>query len=32
MIATKSYAKHVIDRYFTIDTKHPDAFDFEQVI
>lgn len=31
MISTKAYAKHVVEPYFTIDTNHSDAFDFEQV-
>lgn len=31
MIATKPYAKHVVESYFTIDTKCPDGFDYEQV-
>jgi len=31
MISTKPYAKHVVDRYFAIDTHRPDAVDYEQV-
>jgi hypothetical protein len=31
MISTKPYYKHVIKPFFTIDTQHPDAVDFEQV-
>lgn len=31
MIATKPYAKHIIEPYFTVDTQHPDAADVEQV-
>lgn len=32
MISTKSYAKHVVDTYFSIDTKNSDSFDNEQVL
>ena len=31
LISTKPYYKHVIKPFFTIDTQHPDAVDFEQV-
>ena len=31
MISTKHYAKHLIEPYFSLETNHPDATDFEQV-
>lgn len=31
MIASKPYAKHIIEPYFAIDTVHPDVEDFQQV-
>ena len=32
MISTKSYCKHVIEPYFSIDTQNPDSLDYEQVL